>query len=240
MHQGEAVNEWSSFSVEEATIGSIHSAMRDGRISAHHLVETYLARIEAYDKKGPSINSVITTNPKALEEASELDRKFKKSGFIGPLHGTSVLLKDNIETKDMPTTAGSLSLKEYQSDRDASIVRRFREAGAIILAKVNLHEFALWGETVSSVLGQTLNPYDLARMPGGSSGGAGAAVAANLGSVGVGTDTVNSIRSPASACSLVGIRPTRGLLREAASCRIHYTRYRRSDYQDSARCSTDA
>ncbi|MGO9378668.1 MAG: amidase family protein [Dissulfurispiraceae bacterium] len=208
----QAVANNSLFRIEEATIGSIHSAMREGRITSRRLVETYLARIEAYDKKGPAINSIITTNPNALEEASMLDWKFRESGLIGPMHGIPVLLKDNIETRDMPTTGGSLSLDGYQPDHDAPMVKRFREAGAIILAKVNLHEFALCGETFSSRLGQTLNPYDLSRTPGGSSGGTGAAVAANFGTVGVGTDTVNSVRSPASACSLVGIRPTVGLV----------------------------
>jgi len=201
-----------SFHIEEATIEGIHSAMREGMITTRQLVGTYMAGIEAYDKKGPAINSVISINPNALEEAAELDRKFREAGLIGPLHGIPVLLKDNIETKNMPTTGGSLSMQGYQPADDAPMVRRFREAGAIILAKANLHEFALWGETVSSLLGQTLNPYDLTRTPGGSSGGTGAAVASNFGAVGVGTDTVNSIRSPASACSLVGIRPTLGLI----------------------------
>ncbi len=200
------------FHVEEATIEGIHSAMRAGRITTRQLVEAYLARIELYDKKGPAINSVITINPAAIEEAEVLDRKYRESGFTGPLHGIPILIKDNIETKDMQTTGGSLSLQGYQPADDSPMVRRFCEAGAVILAKVNLHEFALWGETVSSLLGQTLNPYDLTRTPGGSSGGTGAAVAANFGAVGVGTDTVNSIRSPASACSLVGIKPTIGLI----------------------------
>ena len=200
------------FQIEEATIGGIHAAMQQGLLTVRQLVEMYLARIEAYDKKGPAIKSIITVNPKAIEEADTLDRRFRKSGITGSLHGICVLLKDNIETYDMPTTAGSESLKGYRPVNDAPVAKRLREAGAIILAKTNLHEFALWGETLSSILGQTLNPYDLTRTPGGSSGGTGASIAANFGTVGIGTDTVNSVRSPASACNLVGIRPTIGLV----------------------------
>ena len=118
-----------SFHVEEATIDGIHSAMQDGIINASMIVEAYLARIEAYDKSGPAINSVIAVNPKAVEEAASLDINFAESGFTGPLHGIPILLKDNIETKDMPTTAGSLSLQGYQPDHDASIVRRFLQDG---------------------------------------------------------------------------------------------------------------
>lgn len=200
------------FILEEATISSVHTAMERGELTCRKLVEMYLERIGAYDKKGPALNSVIMINPKVLEIADELDNKFKESGFIGPLHGIPVLLKDNVDTGDMPTTAGSLSLEGVTPEDDAFITRKLKEAGAIIIAKVNLHEFAVWGETVSSILGQTLNPYDLTRTPGGSSGGTGAAVAANFGIIGIGTDTINSVRSPSSACSLVGLRPTVGLI----------------------------
>ena len=172
----------------------------------------YLARIEAYDKKGPALNAVILVNPNALQIADDLDARFKASGPVGPLHGIPVLLKDNVNTADMPTTGGSLSLQGYVPSDDASIVKKLKEAGAIIVAKTNLHEFAVWGETVSSLGGQTRNPYDLTRTPGGSSGGTGAGLAANFGLIGIGTDTINSIRSPASANSLVGIRPTIGLV----------------------------
>ena len=186
--------------------------MSSGQITSRALVEIYVDRIEAYDKEGPRLNSVIFLNPEALTRAEELDRRFEQSGLTGPLHGIPILLKDNVNTADMPTTGGSLSLEGVVPPDDAFITRRLRSAGAIILAKVNLHEFATRGETRSSVLGQTLNPYDLTRTPGGSSGGTGAAVAANFGVAGIGTDTVNSIRSPASANSLVGIRPTLGLV----------------------------
>ncbi|MCF6465445.1 amidase [Clostridium sp. Cult2] len=175
----------------------------------------YMERIEKYDRNGPKINSVITINPKALEIAHDLDERFKESGIKGPLHGIPVLLKDNVNTKDMPTTAGSIALEGIIPSEDAFITEKLKKAGAIILAKVNLHEFAVWGETISSVLGQTLNPYDLTRTPGGSSGGTSAGIAADFGIIGLGTDTINSIRSPASACSLVGLRPTVGLISRA-------------------------
>jgi len=200
------------FKLEDASIADVHKAFKSGELTAKKLVEMYLKRIEAYDRKGPKLNAVITVNPKALEEAAALDAKFRKSGPAGPLHGIPVLLKDNVNTKDMPTTGGSRSLEGYVPPCDAAIAKKLRDAGAIVIAKVNLHEYAVWGETVSSMLGQTLNPYDLTRTPGGSSGGTGAALAANFGIVGIGTDTVNSIRSPASSNSIVGIRPTIGLV----------------------------
>ncbi|NPV05315.1 MAG: amidase [Syntrophaceae bacterium] len=199
----------------EATIADVHRTFRSGGLTAQGLVGMYLERIEAYDRKGPRLNALITVNPNALKEAAALDRKFRRSGPAGPLHGIPVLLKDNVNTKDMPTTGGSKSLEGYIPPADAFIAKRLRDAGAILLAKANLHEFAVWGETVSSILGQTLNPYDLTRTPGGSSGGTGAGLAADFGILGIGTDTVNSIRSPASACSVVGIRPTVGLVSRA-------------------------
>lgn len=200
------------FKIEEATISQVHEAMRNGSITCRQLVEHYFLRMEAYDKRGPKLNSIIYKNPNALVEADILDKKFKEEGLTGPLHGIPVLLKDNIDTYDMPTTGGSKSLEGHIPQKDAFITKKFREAGALIIAKVNLHEFAIWGETLSSMLGQTLNPYDLTRTPGGSSGGTGASVAANFGMVGIGTDTINSVRSPSSANNLVGIRPTIGLV----------------------------
>jgi Asp-tRNA(Asn)/Glu-tRNA(Gln) amidotransferase A subunit family amidase len=180
------------------------------------VVHAYLRRIQTYDQAGPKLNVVIALNQKALDEAAALDRQLRSTGkLIGPLHGLPVLLKDNINTKDLPTTSGSLSLAGYTPAADAAITAKLRAAGAIILAKVNLHELAIWGETVSSIRGQTLNPYDLTRTPGGSSGGTGAGVAANFALMGIGTDTVNSVRSPAAATCLVGIRPTMGLVSRA-------------------------
>lgn len=200
------------FRLEEATIADVHAAMLRGKLTCRKLIELYLNRIEEYDQKGPCLNAVITVNQSALELADKLDIAFQQNGFTGPLHGIPVLLKDNVDTSDMPTTAGSVALEGFIPGDDAFITKKIVDAGAIILAKVNLHEFAIWGETVSSLLGQTLNPYDLTRTPGGSSGGTGAAIAANFGMIGIGTDTVNSVRSPASACCLVGIRPTLGLV----------------------------
>lgn len=202
----------SPFRLEEATIAEIHAAMKSGNLTCRQLTASYLKRIEAYDKKGPALNSIIMVNPEALTVAAAMDAKMKQSGFIGSLHCVPVVLKDNFDTKDMPTTGGSLTLKGSIPPDDAFITQKLKAAGAIIIAKANLHEFAVWGETVSSLGGQTRNPYDLSRTPGGSSGGTGTAIAANFGAVGMGTDTVNSIRSPASASSLVGLRPTRGLV----------------------------
>ena len=202
----------SQFFLESATIQSIHDAMGKGDLTCRQLVEMYLDRIEQFDQKSAKLNSVILINPNVLEIADKLDKQFKESGFVGSLHGIPVLLKDNVNTGDMPTTAGSLSLEGVIPEEDAFLAKKLKYAGAIIIAKVNLHEFAVWGETVSSILGQTLNPYDLTRSPGGSSGGTGSGIAANFGLIGIGTDTINSIRSPASACSLVGFRPTVGLV----------------------------
>jgi Asp-tRNA(Asn)/Glu-tRNA(Gln) amidotransferase A subunit family amidase len=212
------------FQFMEATVSSIHEAMLAKKLTCRALVEFYLKRIEAYDKKGPCLNAVILVNPKALEEADALDKEFAKTGKLnGSLYGIPVLLKDNFDTFDMATTAGSLSLAGFVPEADAFVTAKLRKAGAIILAKTNLHEFAIWGESISSILGQTLNPYDLTRTPGGSSGGTGAGIAANFGVIGMGTDTINSIRSPASANSLVGIRPTLGLVSRAGIVPYSFT-----------------
>ena len=223
--------------MSEQTIAKIHAAMQRRELTSRQLVENCLNRIEAYDQYGPKRHAVVRVNPRALQLATERDETLRRQGMIGPLHGIPILLKDNIETADMKTTAGAVCLKEQQPAQDAFLVRKLKDAGAIILAKVNLHEFAVWGETVSSLGGQTLNPYDLSRTPGGSSGGTGAGVAAGFGVAGIGTDTVNSVRSPASANSLVGIRPTTGLV--SRSGLIPY-----SDSQDTAgpiaRCVSDA
>jgi amidase len=204
------------FLAEEATISDVQAAYKSGAVTAARLVQTYLERIKAYDQAGPRLSGVIFVNPKALHEAAAIDDRLRTGGkLVGPLDGIPVVLKDNVDTRDMPTTGGSLSLAGYTPANDATITQKLRSAGAIILAKVNLHEFTIWGETFSSMGGQTLNPYDLTRTPGGSSGGTGAAVAANFAIAGIGTDSVNSIRSPASANCLVGIRPTLGLVSRA-------------------------
>lgn len=202
----------SAFTLEEATIPDVMAAFRSGELSCRGLVTAYQKRIAAYDHQGPALNAVLTLNPKALDQADALDARYKASGPVGPLHCIPVLLKDNYNTAEMPTTAGSAALAGMQPDKDAFVVAKLRKAGAIILGKTNLHEMALSGTSASSLGGQTLNPYDLTRTPGGSSGGTGAAIAANFAMIGTGSDTVNSIRSPASANSLVGFRPTAGLL----------------------------
>ena len=204
-----------SFQIEEATVASIQQGLRDKSLTCHALVQAYLDRIAAYDHKGPSLNVILALNPNALAEADQRDADYARSGPVGPLHCIPLVLKDNYNTADLPTTGGSAALASAQPKADAFTVARLRKAGAIILGKSNMHELALAGTTVSSLGGQTLNPYDLTRTPGGSSGGTGAAVAANLALAGTGSDTVNSIRSPASANALVGIRPTKGLLSRA-------------------------
>lgn len=206
----------SKFAIMEATVAQVHAAYLSGELTCRELCEAYIARIEAYDQKGPAINSIVCVNPKALEEADAFDAYVKEHGALcGPLHGIPVMLKDNFNTTDMPTTAGSVALIGWVPETDAFVTKKLREAGALILAKTNLHEFAIWGETISSVMGQSVNPYDPTRTPGGSSGGTGASIAANIGIIGLGTDTINSVRSPSSANSLVGIRPTIGLVSRA-------------------------
>ena len=198
----------------ELTIAQAHKAMLSRTLTARQLVEAYLARIEAYDKQGPSFNSLIMVNPRALDRADELDAYLARTGrLMGPLHGIPFIVKDNYDTHDMPTTGGSASLEGSIPADDAFQVRRIREAGAVVLAKSNLAEFAFTAfETVGSMLpGWTFNPYALNRVTAGSSGGTAAAVAANLGLVGLGTDTGNSIRGPSGHNALVGIRSTQGL-----------------------------
>jgi amidase len=204
------------FVLEEATVDSIHAAFKDGSLTCSALVKSYLARIEAYDKQGPALRTVLTLNPQALGLAAKMDAQYKASkGKVGPLFCIPVLLKDNFNTFDMPTSGGNVAMKTSQPSADAFTVDRIRKAGALILAKTNLQEFARGGVSNSSLGGQVLNPYDLTRTPGGSSGGTGAGLASNFAVLGTGSDTGQSIRSPASANSLVGIRPTRGLVSRA-------------------------
>ncbi|CAN5680804.1 amidase [soil metagenome] len=203
-----------SYDVVEATIEELHDALRQGRLTAHELVGIYLERIDAFDRRGPSLNALIIINPRALERAAELDAEYARTGrFVGPLHGIPVIVKDNFDTHDLPTTAGSRALADSLPPDDAFMVRRLRAAGAIVLAKSNLAEFAFSPhETIGSAhAGYTFNPYALNRVSAGSSGGTAAAVSANRGAVGLGTDTGNSIRGPSAHTALVGIRPTIGL-----------------------------
>jgi amidase len=202
------------FAVEEATIAEIHSEMRAGRLTARRLVEHYLARIAAYDRRGPALNAIIVVHPDALARADSLDAELRRTGQLtGPLHGIPFIVKDNYDTHDLPTTAGSLALAGSVPPDDAFQVGKIRQAGAIILAKSNMAEWAFTPyETVSSILpGYTRNPYALDRVTAGSSGGTAAAVAAGFGTVGLGTDTGNSIRGPSAHQALVGIRSTMGL-----------------------------
>src|SRR5215831_19096725 len=161
------------FRIEEATIADIHSAYKAGELTSRQLVQMYLDRVEAYDKKGPAINAIITVNPKALEDAERLDAAFKASGFVGPLHGIPIIIKDQVDVKGTPTTLGSVLFKDYYPDRDAFVVEKLRKAGAIILAKATLGEIG-GGDTHGSLFGSTRNPYALDRTVGGSSGGPGA------------------------------------------------------------------
>ena len=194
------------FRLMETTIDEVHAAFAAGELTCRELVEGYLARIEAYDQAGPALNAIELVNPRAAEEADALDAAFAASGPTGPLHCVPVLLKDQVETRDMPTTYGSAIFDGFMSGRDATIVTRMREAGAIILAKTTMGEFA--SRYVGSGFGIIRNPYDPARNPSGSSGGSGAGAAANFGLVAIGEDTGGSIRGPAAVHSLVGLRPT--------------------------------
>jgi Asp-tRNA(Asn)/Glu-tRNA(Gln) amidotransferase A subunit family amidase len=208
---GKAGSSLDGFEVVEATIAEIHAAYRAGTLTCRRLTEAYLERIERYDRRS-RLNAVVTVNPGALARADELDDEFKRTGELRPLHGIPVIVKDNYETRDMATTAGSEALAGFIPPDDAFQVRRLREAGAVILAKSNMAEWAFSPyQTQSSIAGITRNPYDLNKVPAGSSGGTAAAVAANFAVAGLGTDTGNSIRGPASHCCLAGIRPSMGL-----------------------------
>jgi len=205
------------FNVAEATIAETQAAIREGRTTCRAVVEGYLARIKAYDQTplGPDhlrLNAIVLINPNVLAEADACDRNFASTHKLPPLGGIAVLIKDNYDTATLQTTGGSLAMKGFVPEHDATMVAKLRAAGAIILAKTNMAEWAFSPYvTASSIAGITRNPYDLTRVPAGSSGGTAAAVAASLGESGLGTDTGNSIRGPSSHNDLVGIRPTIGL-----------------------------
>ena len=199
------------FQIMETTIDDVHAAFKSGRLTARALVQGYLDRIGAYDKQGPTINSIITLNPNALAEADNLDAAFKRSGLTGPLHGIPILVKDEIDTAGMPTTLGTVVFKDYRPPRDAFAIEKLRKAGAIILGKSTLSEFAA-GDTYGSMFGVTRNPYDLERTAGGSSGGSGAALAANFSTLAIGEETMASIRRPGAWNAVVSLRPTPGLV----------------------------
>ena len=217
------------FAFDECTIAELQSEMQAGRLSAKKIAEHYLDRIEQLDGKGPSLHSIIETNPDAEKVAGELDRERKQKGPRGPLHGIPVLLKDNIDTADrMTTTAGSLALEGSIAPRDAGVAARLREAGALLLAKANMSEWANIRSTRSTSGwsargGQCRNPYALDRNPCGSSSGSAVAVAANLVPLAVGTETDGSIVCPASATGIVGLKPTVGLVSRAGIIPISHT-----------------
>ncbi len=210
---GTAAQRPAEFPIEETTIAAIHAAMKAGTLTCRALVDSYLRRIDRLDKIGPALNAIVVVNPNAPAEADALDLRFKQGGLTGAMHCIPAIVKDNFETVGLQSAAGSLSLRGFVSSRDAFQVARLKRAGAIVLAKSNMAEFAFTPyETVSSILpGYTKNPYALDRVTAGSSGGTAAAVAANFGAVGLGSDTGNSIRGPASHQALVGIRSTMGL-----------------------------
>jgi len=206
------------FKLEEATIADIHRALRARSLSCRELVQDYLDRIDAYDRNGPALNSIVTVNQHALAEADKLDALFARVGeFAGPLHGIAVVVKDQVETEGIMTTFGSIALDGYIPSRDATAIARLKEAGAIVLAKSTMPDFATSWFGFSSKSGETKNPYALDRDPGGSSSGTGAAVGANLAAIGIGEDTGGSIRAPASFNNLIGVRVTPGLISRTGS-----------------------
>ncbi len=200
-----------SIGLGAATVADLNRAFESGELTSERLVRMYLDRIEAYDEAGPELNAILALNPRALETARALDAERRERGPRSPLHGIPVVLKDNLDTYDLPTTGGSLLLAGSIPPDDAFIVKRLRDAGAIILAKVNLSELAS-GAAMSSIGGTSRNPHDLERSPSGSSGGTGVAIAAALAQLGLGTDTGGSVRGPSSSNGIVGLKPTHGLL----------------------------
>jgi amidase len=200
-----------TFDVQEKTIVELQAALASGAVTSRSLVLAYLARIRAYDLQGPRLNAMIAMNRKVLEIADALDKERAAGRPRGPLHGIPIVVKDNFETIDQPTTGGSLALTGFMTGRDAFQVKKLRDAGAIIVGKTNLHELASGITTISSLGGQTRNPYVPSRTPGGSSGGTGAAVAASFAAAGMGSDTCGSIRIPSANNNLFGLRGTMGL-----------------------------
>lgn len=200
-----------SFNLVEATIDDIHNAYKSGQLTCRQVVQMYLDRIEAFDKKGPAINALITVNSNALKEADRLDAAYKASGPVGPLHGIPVIVKDQADVKGMPTTLGSLLFKDYFPDRDSFVADKLKRAGAVILGKATLGELG-GGDTHGSLFGSTRNPYDTERTVGGSSGGSAASVSANFSTVGVGQEGLASIRRPSTWNGIAGMRPSAGLV----------------------------
>ena len=215
-----------SFDLLTAGVAEIQSAVAAGALTYEQLVRLYLNRIDAYDKQGPRLNAIIAINPKATEIARSLDAERRTKGIRGPLHGIPIAVKDNIDVADLPSAGGSLVFAGTYPQRDATVVQRLRDAGAIIFLKTNMDELALGSRGLSSLGGQILNPYDLTRSPGGSSGGTAVAVSVGFAPLGVATETGFSIRGPASNNAIVGIAPTRGLISRAGVIPISFTQDR--------------
>lgn len=211
------------FDLIEATIPEMQAALTTGAITSRALVRLYLDRIAAFDQQGPALNAISAVAGDALAQADALDAERRERGARGPLHGIPIIVKDNFDTADMQTAAGSMLLKGWVPESDATLVARLRAAGAIIIAKSNMHEWAWSWENVGSLFGQTRNPYGRDRVPGGSSGGTGAAVAAGFAAAGMGSDTCGSVRVPAAHNALAGLRPTQGLLSRAGIVPLSHT-----------------
>ncbi len=224
-----SISQAQSFELEEITVDQLQNLYKSKKYTVRQVVNIYLKRIDAIDKKGPKLNSVIVVNPDALRIADQLDKELKAGKSRGPLHGVPVIIKDNIDTHDkMPTTAGSRALMSSIAPKDSKVVEKLREAGAVIIAKANLSEWANFRSDKSSsgwsgVLGQTKNPYDLSTNPCGSSSGSGAAVSANLCVLAIGTETNGSIVCPANANGVVGIKPTVGLISRSGIIPISFS-----------------
>ena len=215
------------FVLEEITIADLHAAYRDGRATTRSVMQGFLSRIAAYDRRGPALGLVISVNTHALDEAERLDRSFAASGeFAGPLHGIPVLAKDNYDVAGLQTTGGSAAMLGWFPSRDATVIARLRAAGAIVIAKVTMSEWARGGvDNINSVLpGFARNPYNTAYATGGSSGGTGAGIAANYGVIGLGSDTWGSIRNPSSNNAIVGLRPSWALVSRAGMIGLYYAR----------------
>ena len=215
-----------TFDLLTASASDVQAAVGAGALTYEGLVRLYLNRIAAYDKHGPRLNAIIEINPRAIETARELDEERKTKGLRSPLHGIPIAVKDNIDVKDIPSAGGNLALAGTYPANDATVIQRLREAGAIIFLKTNMDELALGSKGLSSLGGQILNPYDLSRNPGGSSGGTAVSVNVGFATIGVGTETGFSIRSPATNNALVGIAPTQGLVSRAGVVPISYTQDR--------------
>jgi Asp-tRNA(Asn)/Glu-tRNA(Gln) amidotransferase A subunit family amidase len=224
-----------TFDLLTASVDDIQAAVDAGALTYERLVAMYLKRIEAYDKNGPKLNAVLTMNPRALETARELDRERAEKGRRSPLHGIPIAVKDTVDVKDVASAGGNLALAGTFPEHDATVVKKLKDAGAIIFFKANLDEFNLGAKGLSSLGGQVANPYDAKLNPGGSSAGSGVSVNAGFATLAIATETGASIRSPASNNSLVGVAPSQGLVSRAGVIAISYTQDRVGAHAKSVR-----